>query len=316
MDCFGDSSSDDDEEDVLQRDASCGVCSFHSNTEASLLTHVRNAPNIHGPIDVLHSVDAFCNQRHWMMHIGPEKGVILKRVLNDAMNQKAATLNYADASFYFNCVELGTYCGYSSILMANEFRHASASMNCHWYTAEIEREYFTIAKEMIKMAGMDDVVSVHQISFDGHETNVVEVISNALKNKEHAETTKPVIDFLFIDHDKDAYKSDLIKFEKSGLIGKGTKVVADNVVFAQIQDYIQYVQDRQEEGILQTTTLKCRVEYCGENMNDYEDGIGKKVLFVNKGCLIIVFSTTLMHNLFHLLPSPTFTEVTDYLKDP
>lgn len=314
MDCFGDSSADEEEEDALQqRDASCGVCSFHSNTEASLLTHVRNAPNIQGPIDVLQSVDAFCNQRHWMMHIGPEKGVILKRVLNDAMNQKATTLNNADASF--NCVELGTYCGYSSIVMANEFRNASASLDCHWYTAEIEREYFTIAKELIKMAKMDDVVSVHQISFDGHETNVVEVISNALKKKD-AETTKPVIDFLFIDHDKDAYKSDLIKFEQSGLIGKGTKVVADNVVFAQIQDYIQYVQDRQEEGIVQTTTLKCRVEYCGESMNEYEDGIGKKVLFVNNCCLLLVFSTTLMHNHFRVLSSPTYTEVTDYLKDP
>jgi len=39
MDCFGDSSSDDDQEECLssERDASCGVFSFHSNTEVGSL---------------------------------------------------------------------------------------------------------------------------------------------------------------------------------------------------------------------------------------------------------------------------------------
>eukprot|EP00985_Skeletonema_marinoi_P008836 scaffold4036_cov94-Skeletonema_marinoi.AAC.5 len=268
MDCFGDSSSDE-EEDVLLRDESCGVCSFHSNTEESLLTHVRNTPNLQGANDVLVAVDAFCMSRHWMMHVGPEKGLLLKQILHDAINAKAsAGINKTN----FVAVELGTYCGYASILLANEFRRqASTSLNCHWYTAEIERSYAAIAKDMIQLSGMDDLVSVHQITFNGHDTNVVEVISDALKSEERAEV-KPMIDFLFIDHDKDAYKSDLCKFEASGLIGKGTKVVADNVIFAQIQDYIEYVQERQKEGIVQTNTLPCRVEYCGLNGDEIDDG--------------------------------------------
>ncbi len=273
MDCFGESSSDE-EEDLLQRDDSCGVCSFHSNTEASLLMHVRNTPNLRGQNDVLMAVDAFCMSRHWMMHVGPEKGSLLKKILHDAINAKTSA---ATNKTNFVAVELGTYCGYASILLANEFRHAPTSLNCHWYTAEIERSYAAIAKEMIQLSGMDDVVSVHQITFDGHDTNVVEVISDALKTEERAEG-KPKIDFLFIDHDKDAYKSDLCKFEASGLIGFGTKVVADNVIFAQIQDYIEYVQERQKEGIVQTKTIPCRVEYCGLDDNEtngqrYQDGI-------------------------------------------
>ena len=134
MDCFGDSSSDE-EEDVLLREESCGVCSFHSNTEESLLTHVRNTPNLQGANDVLVAVDAFCMSRHWMMHVGPEKGVLLKQILHDAINAKAsAGINKTN----FVAVELGTYCGYASILLANEFRRqASTSLNCHWYTAEI-----------------------------------------------------------------------------------------------------------------------------------------------------------------------------------
>ena len=268
MDCFGDS-SDEEEGVILQRDETCGVCSFHANTEASLLMHVRNSPNLHGANDVLMAVDTFCMSRHWMMHVGPDKGLLLKQMLHDAISAKTAA---AASKTNFVAVELGTYCGYASILLANEFRHASSSLNCHWYTAEIERSYAAIAKEMIRLSGMDDVVSVHQITFNGHDTNVVEVISDALKSKECAAAT-PIIDFLFIDHDKDAYKSDLCKFEKSGLIGKGTKVVADNVIFAQIQDYIDYVQERQKEGIVQTKTIPCRVEYCEVNGTDYRDGI-------------------------------------------
>jgi len=276
MDCFGDSSSDE-EEDILQevRDKSCGVCSFHSNTEASLLTHIRNTPNLIGPNDVLHAIDSFCMSRHWMMHVGPQKGLILQRLLHDAINEKASTTT-TSAYAPFVAVELGTYCGYASILLAKEFRHASASLRCHWHTVEIEREYAAIAKEMIQLSGLTGVVSVHQVSYDGHETNIVEVIRDALKTKEHSET-KPAIDFLLIDHDKDAYKSDLCKFESSGLIGKKTKVVADNVIFANIQDYIQHVQERQREGIVHTKTILCQVEYCGENIDGsyYQDGIGK-----------------------------------------
>jgi catechol O-methyltransferase len=279
MDCFGDSSSDE-EEDVLLRDESCGVCSFHSNTEASLLMHVRNTPNLQGanndPKDVLNAIDDFCMSRHWMMHVGPDKGVLLKRILHDAMNEKAsAAVNNTNTPFV--AVELGTYCGYASILLANECRHASTSLKCHWYTVEIERAYAAIAKEMIQLSGMDDVISVHQITFDGHDTNIVDVIRDALKSTEHAEA-RPMIDFLFIDHDKDAYKSDLCKFESFGLIGKGTKVVADNVIFANIKDYIDYVQERQREGVVQTRTIPCCVEYCGVNGDEtdgtqYQDGI-------------------------------------------
>lgn len=278
MDCFGDSSSDEEEDVVLQRDEACGVFSFHANTEASLLMHVRNTPNLHGANDVLMTIDKFCMSRHWMMHVGPKKGLLLKKMLHDAISAKTtAAANKTAADVFapnFVAVELGTYCGYASILLANEFRHASTSLNCHWYTAEIERSYAAIAKEIIQISGMDDVVSVHQITFNGHDTNVVEVISDALTSDECAEA-KPMIDLLFIDHDKDAYKSDLRKLEESGLIRKGTKVVADNVIFAQIQDYIDYMQERQKKGIVRTKTIPCLVEYCGVNDDgqQYQDGI-------------------------------------------
>lgn len=92
MECFGDSS---DEEELgnnitTTRDESGnGICCFHPNTEASLLAHVRNNlqttditddNNIdieQRADDVLNAIDTFCMSRHWMMHIGPEKLVVL-----------------------------------------------------------------------------------------------------------------------------------------------------------------------------------------------------------------------------------------------
>lgn len=297
MECFGDSSDDDVEgnEMAIKRDESCGVCSFHPNTEASLLTHVRNSlKSVHPPTsldeqtklqrssDVLKAIDAFCMSRHWMMHVGPEKGNILLESLHDAMNNKMKCSSL-ESNIPFVAVELGTYCGYASILMGRTICEAKpATMNCHMFTTEINREYAEIASEIIRLSGMEDLISVLQISYDGHGTDIVSVVGDSLKNRDNSkhyhQTT--MIDFLFIDHDKDAYKSDLCKLEASGMICRGTKVVADNVLFASIDDYMKYVQQREKEGIVKTKTIPCHVEYSGvsnvqpgEHLQPYRDGV-------------------------------------------
>ncbi|EED94176.1 predicted protein, partial [Thalassiosira pseudonana CCMP1335] len=161
--------------------------------------------------DVLQAVDKFCTSRHWMMHVGPEKGEILTGALREAMDAKLAS-------------QLGSYCCYSSILMAREFyKQQYAKLNSHLFTVEINPEYAKVAAEMARLSGLNGKITVHEISYNGHDTDV------------------DTIDFLFIDHDKDMYKADLIKLESAGLVRQGTKVVADNVLFAQIDDYIEYV---------------------------------------------------------------------------
>lgn len=278
MECFGDSSDDEigENEMVIKRDESCGICSFHPNTEASLLTHVRNSIKpLTSPVspsaldkrtgDVLEAVDSFCTSRHWMMHVGPEKGDILLDSLRDAIDEKAKR-SPPESDAPFVAVELGTYCGYASILMGRAFRAAEpAAVDCHLHTAEIDRGYVEIASEMIGMSGLEDLVSVLQISYDGHDTDVVSVVGKSLRGGDDSKRgdRTAAIDFLFIDHDKDAYKSDLCKLEASGMIRRGTKVVADNVLFACIDDYMRYVQRRKAEGIVETRTIPCHVEYSG-----------------------------------------------------
>jgi len=194
----------------------------------------------------------------------------------------------------FIAVELGTYCGYASILMGRLMHQTkNAIMDTHLFSLELNTDYIDIATEMISMAGMDDVISVHQVSRYNNnpgwelDTDLVCVLKGAMQERygkhrghqyEQQDRDTPRIDFLFIDHDKDAYLSDLIKLQNAGLIGKGTKVVADDVLFVDIEDYVVYIQQLKNDGIVKTKTVPCKaVEYCGErealDMSAYQDGL-------------------------------------------
>jgi len=159
---------------------------------------------------------------------------------------------------------------------------SSNGLDCHLFTTEINREYAEIATEMIRLSRMEDLISVHEISYDGHDTDIVITIGDALARSSYRNIHKATsIDFLFIDHDKDAYRSDLCKLEASGMIRRGTKVIADNVLFANIDDYVGYVQRKEELGIAKTRTIPCHVEYSvddeesRETVQQYQDGVGK-----------------------------------------
>ena len=307
-----------------------GMNLLHHNNESSLLSYVRNnvqqwddTKHDTARSDVLHSIDTYCISRHWMMHCGPNKGGILIKALRSSMLYKRALLstswdntrnindsasNGSRSSFNSNrgqfiAVELGTYCGYASILMGRLMHQIrNATMDCHLFTTEINPEYKQIATEMISMSGLDDIISVHQVrscctqststtthnnNYDDTNTDIVDVIWSAIEeyntnnnhnnNKHQKQQQQPKIDFLFIDHNKDSYKSDLQKLELSGMICRGTKVVADDVLFVDIEDYVLYLQQRKDDGIVKTRTVPCKaVEYCGDDiidMEDYQDGV-------------------------------------------
>ena len=74
-------------------------------------------------------------------------------------------------------------------------------------------------------------------------------------------STLPKIDFLLIDHDKDAYYPDLIRFEREGLVRAGSVVVADNVLFAQIDDYREYTRSLATKDLVTTELVLTQIEY-------------------------------------------------------
>ena len=282
--------------------------------QASLLVHVRNALDVPEPLSdidaklecskrLLAAVDKFCFSRHWMMHVGPSKGEILTRSLIEAVNRKLDRKGVCVPT-QFVVLELGAYCGYSAILMARallETMKQRDTLKGHVFTTEINPESMKVANTLARMSGLGDMISINQIYFNGVETNVVQVARESMHRYETKE-----IDFLFIDHDKvrrhdqlyhfrfgslpasnslahqDSYLPDLQKMERSGLLKKNTRVVADNVVFAQISDYTEYVQQRQRDGVVTTQTVVCSVEYSSterntdqEDHDSFRDGVGE-----------------------------------------
>mmetsp|Transcript_15970 Transcript_15970/g.22752 ORF Transcript_15970/g.22752 Transcript_15970/m.22752 type:complete len:308 (-) Transcript_15970:194-1117(-) len=287
FECFGSDQEDSDEnieDDVPtsksltsskkgKREDSCGVMTFHKNIEYSLLLHVKNhlstneEGSLHGEVisteTVLKAIDTFCYNRHWMMHVGPEKAKILSNSLQDRIDRVNKNNN-------FLCVELGTYCGYSSIVMGDAMRrnfsnHSDITFSL--ITVEAVPEFVQISRDMIEMSQLSDIITVLQseLMIDGTTSDISMLIQKEIKNKF---PEFQAIDFLFIDHDKDMYLSDLKKLENSGMISSNTTVVADNVIFAQINDYIHYMLKHQKSGLVETETKEVSVEYTDNGKDD------------------------------------------------
>ncbi len=72
------------------------------------------------------------------------------------------------------------------------------------------------------------------------------------------------LDFIFIQHSKDPYLIDLLLLEKSGLIKKGTVVVAYNV--AEIPSYIKYLKENPKWRTSEIDTQRMDSE--GQTMNE------------------------------------------------
>jgi catechol O-methyltransferase len=310
FDCFGageDDSENNDEEQAttsnnnfaaaIRRDSACGLFSFHSGTEQSLLNfvqreleatnnkitnHENENDNVSRARTILKLVDQFCYSRHWMMHVGDQKGPILADFCrefcqspkirdiitstesassNDKKNDASATV--------VNMVELGTYCGYSAILMAVSMLETICSASSaeqqkkmakfHIYSVDVDPKHQAVAAKLVHMAQLDEYVTFILLPITQPSTLV-----EALQRTMTADGLYPnnkAIDFLFIDHDKDMYLPDLKLLEQSGMIQKGSHVAADNVVFFQIRNYRDYIEILKETNIVTSRLVKSELEY-------------------------------------------------------
>jgi len=320
FDCFGSDdgtdTEDPEESNIIDshenidhvRDPSCGVCS-QLHAEKTLLMHVKNElmkripKNEDVEDDIISKcnyvqgiIDDFCNKRAWMMHIGPEKGFIIQDALKKKINEycniisqtKRVQENEMATRFTFTVCELGTYCGYGSIFLAKTLYEESkkhSNIDFHVFTVDINPVFTKVAKELIEICNLHDFITIleNELMIDG---TVGDNIGSLLKTgiAHHyslSEDDIPKIDFLLIDHDKDSYLCDLQTLEKSGMIQEGTVVAADNVLFAKIDNYVSYMKQQHNDGIVSTVTMESVVEYSGAdilNSNEgkeiFKDGIG------------------------------------------
>lgn len=273
FDCFGD--EDDSEiddtnpqQEESERDPSCGILAFHPGTEKALLNHVESTLANHSlssrAIDisslVLSSIDDFSMKRHWMMHVGSKKTAIIQQFVEECCCNSIKS-NREQQSLVF--VELGSYCGYSSIMLAKTI--LALGYKFHIFSVEVVAEYAQIAKKMISCAGFDEHISI--LHHDNDENESLEVLlKNNLPSGDEA-STDPPIHFLFIDHDKSLYLQDLRLLENSGLIKKGCYVAADNVIFAGIEDYRKYITVLTSKGYIQSRLADAWLEYCEPDFN-------------------------------------------------
>lgn len=294
------------------RDPSCGILAFHAGTELALLRHVeiqlssflqeeqqsrqeqeqeqrqqqRHHHHLQSIIQksqlVLNNIDDFCMKRHWMMHVGNEKATILETFISDWIGSIPTKTSKNDTTMTkqqqktLNVVELGTYCGYSSILIAKilfqKQQQEQQQLGCDSdrcfkiCTVEVVHQHVTIAQQLINLAGLQDYITI--ILFDPIHEQLEEAVKSQFDADHQSTTTidnssnmNSYIDFLFIDHDKDLYLNDLQRLEKSGMIKKDCHVAADNVLFAKIDNYRQYMKDLSMKGYVSTKLVESWLEY-------------------------------------------------------
>jgi catechol O-methyltransferase len=214
---------------LQQRDPSCSILTFHNGIEDAMLLFVERFlhQNNHKfpanerklSFEVLRAVDIFCYSRHWMMHIGDQKGQFLDRIVHQLQSHREDLLT---------CVEIGSYCGYSAVRIASLFQNDQSKLFC------IERDAKCLewTRKLVSLAGLSDrVILINGQCEDG--------IRFLQQNHLHP------IDFLFIDHDKGMYLSDLKLFEATGLLrSPGGIVCADNVLSLgrPLEDYLNHVR--------------------------------------------------------------------------
>lgn len=195
---------------------------YHSSNgrEERLLAHVLKTAPQNDPQAVLDCIDHYAHSQEFYMNVGDGKGKILADELQKLGKPKAI-------------LELGTYCGYSTILLASHLEDPEARV----YTLDICEDNVQVAKQMIAHAGQSDKV-VH----------VVKPLDQAVQELRSALTAQGLtaFDLVFIDHEKSVYLSDLQLLIKEGLIREGSVVVADNLKIPGAPDYVAWMKQTKE----------------------------------------------------------------------
>ncbi len=187
-----------------------------------------------GDIDgALAALDDYAYQKAVLINVGDQKGALLD-----------AAVRRADPRLV---LELGTYCGYGAL------RIARSAPNANVYSIEIAEANAVNARRIWAHAGVADRVECVLGSIgDGGRT------LDALAEKHGFGSN--TLDFVFIDHDKEAYLADLQHILSRGWLHPGSLVVADNVKWPGAPDYLAYM--RRQQGVRwNTTEHEASVEY-------------------------------------------------------
>ncbi|KAI9649530.1 hypothetical protein NHQ30_002109 [Ciborinia camelliae] len=196
---------------------------FDDGREEELLEFVRNHPDrstIQGsPSNVLRAIDEYGRTKRYLMNVGENKGAIVTNIIKENKPQIM--------------VELGGYCGYSTILFGSAVRAAGG---IKYYSLERSPKFAKVITALVEFAGLDGFV---EVLIGPSNEGIQKLNSNGLKS----------IDMMFLDHYKPAYTADLKLCEQLGLIKKGAVLAADNVISPGNPPYLEYVRSSVKEKL-------------------------------------------------------------------
>ncbi|QYS99155.1 hypothetical protein H0G86_006308 [Trichoderma simmonsii] len=217
----------------------------HDGREERLLSYILSHPHLNdmrgNPSKLLSVIDEYSAKHDFLISIGGHKAKIMSELVT---KENPQTL-----------VELGGYLGYSAILFADTMRRNSKpDQQPRVLSLEMSSEFSAIARELIMLAGLSDIVKV-----------VTGPAEESLR-KLHEKGDLNKIDFLFLDHVEDLYVSDFKVCEELGLLQQGAVIAADNVVKPGAPEYRKYVRDHPRlestavKGLIQPGDLEDEIE--------------------------------------------------------
>jgi catechol O-methyltransferase len=202
--------------------------------EQALADHVTATATPGDLDDAIRAVDDFCYRQSVMMNVGDEKGEILDSAIRRTEPSRL--------------LELGTYCGYSALRTVRVMPDEA-----HLYSIEFLPDNAEIARRILGHAGVLDRVTVVVGTLgDGGRTI-------AALEEEHG-FGDGSLDFVFLDHDKDAYLPDLERIVERGWLRPGAVAVADNVKLPGAPAYRKFMREHAGRE-WRTTEHETHLEY-------------------------------------------------------
>jgi catechol O-methyltransferase len=201
--------------------------------EAAAVDYVLKGSRAGDIDDVLAAIDRFAYERSMLINVGDEKGALLDAAVRRADPRLA--------------LELGTYCGYGALRIARAAPRAAV------YSVELAEANAVNDRRIWEHAGVADRLTCVVGTIGGAGDAL-----NALGQAPQFGTG--TLDFVLLDHDKDAYLADLQSIVDQGWLHRGSIVVADNVKAPGAPEYRKYMH-RQQGTLWNTTEHETHLEY-------------------------------------------------------
>lgn len=219
-------------------------------------------PNLAGrPEAILSAIDEWSAKNKILMTIGPERGGLILDIISHDRPKLM--------------VELGGYVGYSAIKFGQALRDAGGQ---RYLSLEASPEYAEIARSLIRLAGLDNVVQVMVGPSSGSLIDLA--------------TEDPAfrIDVLFIDHATALYEQDLELAETRGLLSMQAVVIADNILDTEATTYVakmyrpvQALDSAERERFTYTSRILNFKLQSGEHVGQVSLSIFSKLTII-RGC--------------------------------